>query len=438
MRDALRARPARTAKQGGCPMARLQEAGAQGKTQGLFESVYLARQPIFDRELHVHAYELLFRCPTRRFETPLPESLATLRVLANAFTSFGIERLVGKRRAFVNLGRELLLEEIDFPLPPEHLVIEVLETVGAEPAVLETLRRLKARGHVIALDDFVYDPAHEPLIELADIVKVDVQAVEESALEAEVARLRRWPVALLAEKVETREEYARCKALGFEYFQGYFLSRPQMMERRELAPNRLAAIRLLGSVQRPDVESSEVEQIIGQDVGLTYKLMRFINSALFNLPRKVDSIRQAVIYIGLKQLRQWVTLLVLSSIDDKPGILFETAMIRARMCSGLAERMGHPEPETFFTVGLFSTLDALLDQPLAEILRELPLSEEIRQALLAHRGPAGEALACTLAWERGDWVQAQCGDLDVVAISEAYGEALDWAQASMRAIGLES
>ena len=419
-------------------MAQAERVTAEGSDAGLRQSVCVARQPIFDRDLHVHAYELLFRHPLADAGGPVTDTQATLRVIANAFTSFGIERLVGDRPAFVNLGRDLLIDEIEFPLPPEHLVIEVLETVVPEPAVLETLERLRSRGLSIALDDFVYAPEREPLLALADIVKVDLLAVPADRLAAEVETLRRWPVKLLAEKVETREAFDRCKALGFDFFQGFFLSRPQTLERREIAPNRLAAIRLLGSVQRPDVESREVEQLIGQDVGLTYKLMRFINSALFNLPREVDSIRQAVIYLGLKQLRQWVTLLVLSSIDDKPGALFELAMIRGRMCSNLAERLGHPEPETFFTVGLFSTLDALLDRPLAEILKELPLSEEMRDALLERRGLAGEALACTLAWERGDWAEAQCRNLDVAEISGAYAEALEWAQASMQAIGLET
>lgn len=260
------------------------------------------------------------------------------------------------------------------------------------------------------------------------MVKIDVLAHDEAALKDMVRRLRSSGVRLLAEKVETREQFDMCWRLGFELFQGFFLSCPSNLTASSIPTNRLPVLNLLAALYQPDADLDELERLIAQDVSLSYKLLRYLNSAFFHLPRRIDSIRQAVVFLGVRELRSWASLVALSAVPDKPPALMEGLMARARACELVARACEPDAVSTSFTVGLFSGLDALFDVPLEQVLGELPLSEETEQALLTRKGPAGRILDWVLAYEAGDWegVRRLEGPVDI--LRSAYLEAATWSE----------
>ncbi len=396
--------------------------------------IFIARQPIFDADMQVHAYELLFRdCEDGARPAAVEDGdCATSNVLINTFVNIGLEKIVGEHRAFINLTRLFLSNPDLIMLPPEQLVLEVLEDIEPGEALLNGLRNIRDRGYRLALDDFVYDERFEPMIELADIVKIDVLGMKRNDIEATVARLRRPGLQLLAEKVETYEEYEFLKSLGFDYYQGYFFARPTVVRGKTLSANQVAVLDLVAKVNNPQVEVDELADIIRADVSLSHKVLKFINSPASGLRSEVDSVQQAVVLLGLATIKNWVTILALANNSTKPNELNTLALIRARSCELLARACDFVRPESYFTVGLFSCLDAMMDQPLEELLNELPLSDEARGALLERRGELGEALHCTLAMEQGDFSRIGFGELDLPQLSDLYLEAIGWADRMMR------
>ena len=391
------------------------------------QDIFIGRQPIYDRNLNVYAYELLFRSGLDNSAMFADGDRATSHVINNAFLEFGLEKLVGRHHAFINLTRNFLTGDWQLPFPRDRVVLEVLEDIEPDADVIAAVRELRGSGHTLALDDFIYHDKLRPLIEHADIIKIDLMAVPEGELGTHLDQLRDYPVRLLAEKIETLEQFEHCKDLGFDYFQGYFLSRPQVISGQAVPASGLATVRLLAQLQDPDVTPQELESLISQDLGLSYKLLRYINSAFFALPRKVDSIRQAVVYLGNRTIKTWATLLVFCGVEDRPTDLMTIAMLRARMCQLLAEKTGESDPEVYFTAGLFSALEALLGMPLDQILNALPLSDVLKTALLQHQGRLGEALHCVLEYEQTRWESARFRDLPPADITEAYVEAARWA-----------
>lgn len=402
------------------------------------QDIYIGRQPIFDRDLKVYAYELLFRSGTLNqaapTDAPFDGDRATSQVIVNAFIEIGLDRIVGNQCAFINLTRSFITAAAPLPFPHDRVVLEILEDVEPDAEVLAGLRALTGQGYRVALDDFVFREDRQALLELAHIVKIDLRAVPHEDLPTQVALLHRHDLRLVAEKVETREDFEYCRELGFHYFQGYFLSRPNIIQGRQLPPNRLAVLQLLARLQDPQADAGDIERLIAQDVALSYKLLRYINSAFFSLPRKIESIRQAVIYLGSRAIRTWVTLLVVAGLDNKPAALVSLAMQRARMCELLAQHAQRPQPEAYFTVGLFSLLEALIDAPLETILDTLPFTDDIRNALLRQEGPYGEALACAIAYERGSFPQARFGGLGPTEMTDIYLAAAHWAEQSANAL----
>lgn len=403
--------------------------GCSGSSSGMaaakLNEVFVARQPVFDRKLDVLGYELLYRSGDTATAGPINGNQATSQVILNAFMEIGLETLVGDRRAFINITKGFLERGLANGLPTEQVVLEVLEDVRPTRVVIDALRELKAKGYTIALDDFVYREELQPLVDLAEIVKVDVLAIGMDQLEAHVEHLRPNPCKLLAEKVETQAEYERCRDLGFDYFQGYFFSRPAIVKGKRLPANRLAILQLLTRLHDPNVEVNELERMIKQDVALSYKLLRYINSPYFALRKEVSSIQQAIVLIGLKAIKVWATLIALSGINDKPDELIKTAMIRAKTCEKLAEAAELEGPE-MFTVGLFSTLDAMLDLSMEDIVAALPLSVHIRDALLKGEGTMGAILNDVLAYERGEWEKIS-SPVNPQVLADGYMQSLTWA-----------
>lgn len=394
----------------------------------VLHDVFVGRQPIYDRRLGVVGYELLFRAggQAESAEFADPDQAST-QVILNTFVEIGLEQLVGDKPAFLNLTRSFLLGEYSFPFPRNRVVLEILESIEVDDSVVAAVRGLTQRGYQIALDDFTNHPRLRPLLELADIVKLDVLQCDRRELQARVAELRRHDVRLLAEKIETQEMYEFCHDEGFDYFQGYFLCRPKTVGVQVVRAGRLASLRLLSRVQDPAIHLDELEQIIRQDVGLSFKLLRLVNSAFHTLPVQIQSIRQTLLLLGLQRIRAWASLLLLAGIEEKPQELMVTAMVRARMCERLGVARGDSNVDAYFTAGLFSALDAIMDMPLEEVLRELPLSGELADALLRGAGRIGEAVACVVAYERGEWERVALSGIDSDHIARAYLEAVRWA-----------
>lgn len=381
--------------------------------------IFLARQPIYDRNLRVYAYELLYRAGECESANVVDGDDATSQVLINALMEIGLPEIVGRAYAFVNMTKRYILQGLPTSLAEDNVVLEVLEDIVPDEPVVAALQNLKSAGFTIALDDFVYEPAKRPLVAVADIIKIDLMALDDGGLEDMVRELRGLDVRLLAEKVETRAEFEQCMALGFDYFQGYFFCKPDLVKGRHTPSCRLAITQLLARLQDPDLDFAELQTLIAQDVSLSYRILRYINSAHFNLGRKVDSIQSAVCLLGLRTIRTWVIILAMSSVDDKPYELILTALIRAHMCEALA-RTVELSAENAFTAGLFSALDAFIDQPLDIVIASLPLSDELNDALLQHTGELGRLLHLVLDYERGHWDTVHASSFDAGTLRDVY------------------
>src|SRR5579863_1993561 len=281
--------------------------------------VFVARQPIYDSAMAVMAFELLYRhsptAPIARIQDPRQ---ATLDVISGAALEIGLDRLAGGQPVHINFPRQLLLDPPDLPLPPSQIVIEVLEDVPAEPEIVEGIRKLRARGHRIALDDFAPQLSDKRLLDLADIVKLEIGPSPGPELAARVLELKKRGVQLIAENVETPEQFEQCIALGFDGFQGYFLQHPQTFRAKRVPSSRLGTLRLVASLQNEDYSMDEVELLLSQNVSMSYHVLRCINSSFYNLPRKIGSIRQAIVILGVESLRQLCALLCLQGLDDRP------------------------------------------------------------------------------------------------------------------------
>ncbi len=395
------------------------------------QDIYIGRQPIYDSKLHVVAYELLFRAGEENQAMVVDGDSATTNVIINALTEIGMDELVGNRRAFINLTHDHILQMAKQPLPEmkDRLVLEVLEDIRAEDEIIAAVKKLASEGFTIALDDFIYHESLQPLVDISDIIKIDLTAISKAELEAHVKKLANGKRRLLAEKVETAEEYQHCQQLGFDYYQGYYFSKPSIVKGKSLPANKMTIVKLLARLSDDDSSTEELATTITQDVTMSVRVLRYINSAQFNLGREVDSIQQAIMMLGRTTIRNLATLVVMSQIPDKPHELLIISMIRAKMAENIA-RLVKAETEACFTTGLFSIIDTLMDQKMDVLLQDLPLAENIRRALSKREGELGNILACVLAYESGDWNNAHYDDLSIDDIRNCYLEALQWATAN--------
>jgi c-di-GMP phosphodiesterase len=395
---------------------------------------FFARQPIFDRSRRVCGYELLYRSgPVDRAGFTDGVS-ATAQVLANAFADVDSPDLLGGLPAFVNLPRELIVSRAILAFPPDRVAVEVLEDVTPDAEVMAALAELRAAGYRIALDDYGAGDPRRLLVPFADIVKVDLMATAPDDLLGMAATLRSAGVTLLAEKVEDLEEYKRCFDLGFSMFQGFFFARPELMSGRRVDEGRSRLTGLLGELHRPGVSIEQVAEAVERHPDFAHHLLRVLNSAAMGLTRQVDSIRQAVVMLGIRRVTELATVLVLASNDHKPRELLNLALTRARMCSVVADRMGRVDADSFFTVGALSVLDALADRPLPELVEPLPLSDDVKSALIHRVGIKGELLDAAIAYERAEWERLTDTDLDASTLAHGYLEALEWSTQMMATV----
>jgi EAL and modified HD-GYP domain-containing signal transduction protein len=285
------------------------------------------------------------------------EDVATARVLLTTYLDIGLEHVVGSHLAFLNIPKQFLLEHYCEALPKNRVVLEILENVEPTPQVLDALHSLAQQGYTIALDDFVYDDRLQPFLEIADIVKIDVLGKSEEQLQREVSQLRDFRVRLLAEKVEAPEVYETCKKLGFYYFQGYFFFRPDIVRGREIPANRVALLELMGKIQDPHISFKGLVEHVRNDLSLSYKVLRYVNSAYVGLPNRVDSIDHAARMVGIDRIRNWATLIIMASGQTQTAEILVMALVRAKMCERLGQQLGAKAPEKYFTMGLLSVLE---------------------------------------------------------------------------------
>jgi c-di-GMP phosphodiesterase len=391
--------------------------------------LYVGRQPIFNRKLRVHAYELLFRSDTGNQANIVCEDAATSRVLVNALSEIGLDKLVGSHQAFINVTDKHLLESDLAVMLPKQCVLEVLETVEPSPEIVASVQRLSDAGYLVALDDFEFSEAMIPLLKIADLVKLDVMALQPEGVQKQLEQLRGFDLKLLAEKVETPAEFNAYQDMGFDYFQGYFFAKPSVVQVRAIPASKLAIMELVAKVNDPEIGLPELGEIIARDASLSVKTLRYVNSPAVGLASEVSSVNQALTLLGLDIIRQWVMILTLTGIDleDKSPELFVVMLTRARLCQLVAQKAGLDNSSSYFTIGLLSAIDVLMDAPMDQLIEPLPLTREVKAALIGFEGDGGDVLRSAIAMEQGMLNEIVYFGLDLDQLNEAYLEALHWA-----------
>lgn len=403
-------------------------------TENTMQTAFVARQPIFDRDLNVYAYELLFRNSdneSAQFEHP---DTATLELINNSLSEIGLKNLIEDKLAFINVTKNVLLGP-ELPLPHERVVLELLEDINYDDILLERIKQMKTARFQFALDDFIFEEQHARVFEWVSYVKLDIKGMSQSEIESEVNRFKKFShIRLLAEKVETMEEFDFCQSLGFDYFQGFFLSRPKVISGKKLSTSQLSIIRLLGKIHDSKVKIDELDQLISSDVTLSYRLLKMINSSFYGVSNKVNSVNHALVMLGLENIRKWVSLVSLSCSNEGPGYLMHQALVRAKMAEKLASANKTLDANASFTCGLFSVLPSIMQISMEEILEHIPLSDDILKALLNNEGKLGKILECVKAHEKADWEQIEKLDYSCSELNQAYAEALEYSQSILSEI----
>lgn len=398
--------------------------------------VLIARQAIFDRDRKLHGYELLYRPngAATAFDGTAADA-ATMQVLSTTLMSIGAENVFGRKKAFVNFDHRLLRDNMHLTLPKDSIVIEILETVEPTADLVALCRAIADQGYSIALDDFTDDASLEPLTHIARIIKVDLRATSQDDQERMLCVYKPRGILMLAEKVETYAEFEWARRIGYDLFQGYFFARPVVVRSRQIPAVKVACLRLLKEIQQPELNLKRVEQLLREDVALTYKLLRYVNSALFAHRSEIQSIARALTVLGEEGICRWVALATLPTLaTDKPSEVLTLSLVRARFCERLAEFALEPSPGRAFLMGMFSLLDALVDQPLDEALRTVDLGREVTEAILGTAGQGsyfGSLYQMVLHYEQGQWDAveqlANLCRIEFRSAGDAYLEATEWA-----------
>ena len=392
----------------------------------------LARQPVFDNDLKLLGYEIAYYNTDVSAEAQDPlESCA--RLITMALIDIGLDNLVGSALAFIPLKQEYVLDTPRLPFPADNVVL-MLDADDINDELFHTLNNYRLQGYKIALDHVHSNSASLKLLELAHYARIDIARHDDETLAGIIASLDHAPVETIAINVEHSERIHGLQRLGFDYLQGDFFSKPAILKHAQLTTNQVAMSELLSRVYDPEIEADDLADIIGNDVTLSYHILRYINSAFFTRTTEIDSIRQAIIYLGRNELRIWATVIAMANYGDKPDELIKVALVRGRMCESLARESRFGSEDAFFTVGLLSVLDTLMDQSMETITQKLPLSTEIKSALQYHETLYGDALATTLAYENCDWQNVRFHSLTTPAINNLYLDAIHWADTILNTI----
>lgn len=401
------------------------------------EKIFLARQPIVNRKENLVAFELLFRSAHRDSAEVVSDVHATAQVMVNAFQEMGISEVLGAHRGFVNLDASLLHSDLIELLPKKQVVIELLETITIDAAIVARCHELKSKGFSLALDDVVeFDERVKPLLNVVEVVKLDLMQIDAAALPDLVKEFKRYPVKLLAEKVEDREQARRCKEMGFDIFQGYYFARPEVLSGKRTSPAKFALLRIL-TLMMSDAESAEIEEVFKEQPELAYNLMRMVNAVGRGLTTKITSLKHGLTVVGRRPLVRWVQLLLYASTkgDDMVSPLMQLAATRGRFMELVAQQERPSDvdyADRAFLVGMMSLLDTLLGEPLGEILQRISLHEEVEGALLERNGDLGALLSLCESIETDNTEQLQRTlnahpGVSMQELGKAQLKALGWA-----------
>lgn len=399
-------------------------------------NIYVARQPIFDRDGKVVAYELLYRDSEQNFFNASVESnVATAILLMNSYLHFGIDYLVDGKTAFINFGDHLIKNEIPQLLPKNNVVIEILENIHPEPALIEALKELRRRGYTLALDDFVEGEAFDEILRLCQIIKIDMLNNSKETIQHILRKYANQGKIFLAEKVETQKEYEWCKTQGFDYYQGYFFARPSMHESKEMAMSSSQYTRLLEALYEKEPDYKKISSIIEMDTILTYKLLRLVNSS-FAIATKIRSVQHALSILGINAFTKWLTLAMVQNLGRASHAeVVKVAMVRSKMLELMARRADvfKSHQDEMSLLGILSVLDVLLQKPMEEVVRLLPISDEMKRTFLREESAYLYPYELCLAYERGDFRGidriSEEENVYFVELSDDYVEAVKWAEA---------
>lgn len=398
------------------------------------DQAFIGRQPILDIEQNIIGYELLFRHSASASSAIMGDDLRSCsQVLVNTVNNMETQWLLGENLAFINVNAQILLGEFLELLPPQYTVLEVLETVSINEAILNRCKQLRAQGYQIALDDYVDTPDSSAMLDIVDYIKLDIQQLGVDVAARLVDKYKKYPAKLIAEKVETHEEYVSCRKAGFKYFQGFYFAHPETLSARIINPSYITVLNLLNMVSR-QADIREIEASFKRDPALSFKLLRYINSVGFGLSCEVQSIRHALTILGYTQLFRWLTLLMVTAGEScTPPALMKTSITRGRLTELLGEGyFSKAESDNLFIIGIFSLLDAMLDMPMEKILGMISLPESVSLALLSRSGIYGPFLQLTEACESADPVRieqlAASLQMDPEQVNNNHIAALAWAE----------
>jgi len=365
---------------------------------------FVARQPIFDTKEQVFGYELLFRDGFENYCNAADPEAAARQTLDSSLL-VGLDILCDGRRAFINCTRDVLLKGHVTLLPSSQTVVEILENIAPDDAVISACRQLKEAGYLLALDDFVADDPREPLTDMADILKVDMRLTTLQQRAAMVKKYGPWRCRMLAEKVETREEFLAARNQGFLYFQGYFFRQPEVMSTHEIPAGQMNYVRMLQEVSKEELELKTIERIIKSETSICYRLLRYLNSAIFAFHSQISSVRHALALMGDREIRRWVRLIAtVGAAQQKSSELVLSTLVRSRFCELLSPLVPHGKADLFF-LGLLSQMDAILEVPMSTIMEQVPVDSEIKSTLLGHATKLRPLYQLMLAQESGEWEQ---------------------------------
>ncbi|MEL0639610.1 HDOD domain-containing protein [Pseudoalteromonas aliena] len=396
-------------------------------------SVFVARQAIFNRHQNVVAYELLFRDSPKNYFPGIAEGKATARLIMENQLNLGTRHITSGKKALINIGPESLKLDLCAFLPCQDVVIELLETIEPNDANYELCRELFHNNYKLALDDFVYKPQWDRFLKLVKLVKFDITITPLSEIIPIIQKLQKYKkIKLLAEKLETKEDFKLAYEMGFDYFQGYFFARPTMIKQTDIDYNYGLVVAIYTEIMKQNPDLKVIVGLFELDAALAYKLLRLINSGVFPIQNNIPSLKQALVYLGHERLKKFVSLIVTAhTADKKPAELMQLCVVRARFCELIAKKIAKPQVGEAFLTGLFSLLDAILDQPMSFLIEKLPFPDEIKAALLNEKNTLYYILNVVKAYETGSWWALEQAviliNLDSKVLPNLYQQAVDWA-----------
>lgn len=398
----------------------------------------LARQGIYDKDCEVQAYELLYRqddsASVRCAPVDFDGDKATSSVITQMFANLDMNTILGDKPAFINFTYNQIVQGVPRLLPPNRVVVEVLEHVKADEVLLQHLSELKQSGYMLALDDFILNEDTSQMIAMADIIKIDVLNQSKSDIARQLQPINGFQGKLLAEKIETKEQFHWCQELGFDYFQGYFLNKPDNVKGKTVSENKMNLLRLLSELNNENITIARVEEMIRQIPKLSYRILLLANSASHYKGKQIGSLLDAINQLGLLQIRNWLHVMLMVSMDDVATDLLEQTLIRAKMCEAIAQSTGYPYPQQSYAVGMLSTLEGIMNEDMPTLLSKIQLSDTLNDALLEYKGTLGQILKFVVNYEKANFNVLDEFNIEPEKLAEAYVAGIQYSTDVMKVI----